>query len=108
MAPSVWCSPAKSNTVLGDLMSVKEQLHAIIDKMPLGIASDPKTMAEVFTEWDDEQQAQFFIEAARIMTQWGAGKHEMQAYYIGGHLKTCSCSTDEAREFVQAVADRLK
>ena len=88
-------------------MNIKEQLHAIIEAMPLGSASDPKSMAEVFCDWDDEQQAQFFIEAARLMRQWGPGKHEMQAYYIGGHLKTCACSTDEARELVRAIADRL-
>lgn len=88
-------------------MSIKEQLHEMIDKLPFGGASDPKTMAEVFTEWDDEQQAQFFIEAARIMSGWRVGGHETQAYYIGGHLKTCACSTDEAREFVLSIADRL-
>jgi len=88
-------------------MTLKEQLHAVIDSMELASASDPKSMAEVFCEWDDERQAQFFIEVARVMRTWGPGKHDTQAYYIGGHLKTCSCSTEEAREFVRAIAGRL-
>ena len=28
----------------------------------------------------------------------------MQGFYIGRHLKTCSCATDEGREFVSEIA----
>jgi hypothetical protein len=89
------------------MATLREQLHAVIDSVQLGDVSTPLAAAEAFCEWDDEKQAQFFIEVARIMQTWGYGKHETQGFYIGGHLKTCACSTEEARDFVRSIADRL-
>lgn len=71
----------------------------------------PLELATAFCELDDEAQAQFFIEAARIAETWredvkagtsyGPG---WQWYSIGRHLKTCSCSTEEAREMVREIS----
>lgn len=60
-------------------------------------------IAEAFCELDDEQQAQFFIEAARIAEGWPTSPRVLQWYSIGRHLKTCSCSTWEAREMVGEI-----
>lgn len=69
----------------------------------------PLEIAEAFCELDDESQAQVFIEAARIAAGWGIGRHSLGAdwqwFSIGRHLRTCSCSTEEARDMVKAIAD---
>ncbi len=65
----------------------------------------PLMLAEAFTEMDDEGQAQFFIEVTAIMGRWGPGKRSQQAWYIGGHLRTCACSNDAARDLVREIAD---
>jgi hypothetical protein len=65
----------------------------------------PVEIAEAFCELDDEQQAQFFIEAARIAEGWPANPRVMQWYSIGRHLATCSCSTWEAREMVRVIGE---
>lgn len=68
----------------------------------------PLEIAEAFCELDDEQQAQVFIDVARIASGWTAANGSYGAgwqwFTIGRHLKTCSCSTDEAREMVREIA----
>lgn len=64
-----------------------------------------RQLAESFCDMDDDQQAKFFVEVARIMNAWGGAKLYTQAYYIGRHLRTCACSTDDARELVRLIAD---
>lgn len=53
---------------------------------------------------DDDHQAKFFVEVAKIMEAWGSGKMERQLYSIGDHLRTCECATEEARELVKTLA----
>lgn len=90
-------------------MTLKDVICKAIDDAGLGSLSTPAAMAAVFCEWDDEQQAQFFVEVAATMQAWPRpDAHTFQAFYIGGHLKTCACSTDGARDFVRAIADRLE
>lgn len=64
-----------------------------------------RPLAVDFCKLDDDQQAKFFVEVARIMDTWGLGKRDQQAWYIGRHLATCECATPEAREFVGMVAE---
>jgi hypothetical protein len=64
----------------------------------------PLMLAEAFCDMGDEDQAQFFIECTAIMGRWGPGKREMQAHYIGGHLKTCACSNEKTRDFIGEIA----
>lgn len=60
-------------------------------------------IAQAFAEMDDEEQAQFFIEVAKIASTWD-GRTFQQWYSVGRHLATCECSNDEARELVQELA----
>jgi hypothetical protein len=69
-----------------------------------------ETAAQFFAGLSDNEQAQFFIEVARIATETyvgGYGPRE-QWYRIGSHLKNCKCSTDEARQIVHELANGLE
>jgi hypothetical protein len=79
-------------------------LAALGDTVP---DSAIRPLAVEFCKMDDDQQAQFFVEVARIMDAWGSGKRDSQAWHIGNHLATCACSTEEAREFVRMIAARV-
>jgi hypothetical protein len=87
-------------------MTLKEIICEAIDKAGLGELANPATMAAVFCEWDDQKQAQFFVEVARNMQTWTSSADPIgtQGYHIGGHLRTCSCATYEARELVRSIA----
>lgn len=63
-------------------------------------------LAEAFCELDDERQAQFFIECARIASAWPTkhGGASYQWYLVGKHLRTCTCSTEEARTMITDMA----
>ncbi len=63
------------------------------------VVLDVKLAAEWFVELNDEQQADFFIEVARIASRW-PHDHTHQWWLVGRHLRTCNCSTEEARELV--------
>lgn len=67
-----------------------------------------ETAAQWFCELDDDHQAKFFVEVAKIMETWGPGKLEWQAHSIGSHLKNCECSTDEARQIVRELHGGLE
>jgi hypothetical protein len=77
-------------------------------KIEVTVALTPHRLAEAFCDLSDEEQAQFFIECAEIAeTQWDhhAG---MQWSAIGGHLRTCECSTYEARQMVEDIASATR
>ena len=67
------------------------------------IEPKPHNLAEVFADWGDEDQAQFFIEVARIAETWEGGDFD-QWYAVGRHLVTCSCSSPEARDLIRSLA----
>ena len=69
-------------------------------KVPISV----RRLAEILANMNDEQQAQFFIEAADLMK----GYAERQCIYIGKHLRECECSTDGARELIEAIAYAIK
>ena len=73
-------------------------------KVPISV---PR-LAEIFANMDDDKQAQFFVEVAAIFKTWGHYKAESQCIYIGGHLRNCKCSTDEARELIRSIAYGLE
>ena len=68
----------------------------------------PRAIAELFCDLDDEKQAQFFIECGEIMKTWKGGGRPLQACLIGSHLRTCACSTFEARELVREIAEAIE
>ena len=62
-------------------------------------------LAGLFADLDDDSQAKFFVEAARLF----GSQHvrDTQAFYIGRHLRDCGCSTEEARDFVRGIAESM-
>ena len=52
------------------------------------------SLAQGFCQLNDDQQAKFFVEVVKIAETWGDSINPAahQAYAIGRHLKTCSCS----------------
>ena len=65
---------------------------------------DVRRLAEIFANMNDEQQAQFFIEAADVMKDYV----DSQCWYIGKHLRECECSTEGARDLIRTIADAIK
>jgi hypothetical protein len=72
----------------------------------------PLEIAQAFCGLNDEEQAQVFIEAARIAAEWQAEKGSLGAswqwFTVGRHLKTCACSTEDARAMVVDIADACR
>ncbi len=68
---------------------------------------DMETLAQCFANMNDEDQAQFFIEVAKIAESWSAFRAESQWWYVGRHLATCRCSTDSARDMIRSLADAI-
>jgi hypothetical protein len=56
----------------------------------------------------DEDQAQFLIEIERISRADVGSSANTQWYYMIGHLKTCECSNENARQMVKDWAGFLK
>jgi len=68
----------------------------------------PRQIAEAFCSLYDEGQAQFFIECAAIAKGWDRNGvttgGDSQWLAAGGHLRTCKCSTPEAREMIASIS----
>ena len=98
--------------IASDLAPIIEGLQLQIDALCLIDGDPPKSeilrIAQVFCRMNDDQQAQFFVEVARIMDAWPDMGTLKQAYYIGRHLATCECSTDSGREFVHGIYEAIK
>jgi hypothetical protein len=77
-------------------------------KLGVDIKLTPAQLAEAFCELDDEAQAQFFIECARIGETWETRATCFQWHAVGRHLRDCECSTYEAREMVRDIAACLE
>ena len=67
-----------------------------------------RQIAQAFCKLDDDEQAKFLVCVGDIMKAWGAGKLETQCFNIGRHLVNCACSTQEARDVVQAMANGME
>lgn len=69
------------------------------------ISLSPADLAEAFTELDDDAQAKFFVEVARIIHTWPdlIARH-LQVGAIGNHLRTCSCGSFAARDLIRELA----
>ena len=79
------------------------KLSVMVD-VPLTV----EQLAGLFSELDDDAQAKFFVEVARIMQSWTPYERDMQAAYIGRHLRDCECSTESARELVAEIARAMQ
>ena len=64
----------------------------------------PAEVAEAFLELSDDDEAQVFIEIARLTKDWPhRGAIQWQA--VGRHLRDCACSSDAARDVVTGIAE---
>lgn len=77
-------------------------------KLTVETTLEPRQLAELFCALTDEEQAQFFIEAASVaretftpMGPW------WQWTKVGEHLRDCTCSTDDGRQMVRDIADGI-
>lgn len=73
-------------------------------KLTLEVPLNPAQLAQAFCDMNDEQQAQFFIEAAKLAADFPPNPTFDQWHAVGRHLRTCSCSGPEARELVRQIA----
>lgn len=64
------------------------------------IELDTKTAAKWFAALDDDEMCKFLVAVAEEAKAY-RGDPDNQWYYLGGHLKNCECSTDDAREMVR-------
>ncbi len=72
------------------------------------VTLDVDLAAAWFCELDDERQADFFIEVARLAARWhGSHDHTHQWWLVGRHLRNCDRSTQEARDIVTSLHDGL-
>lgn len=86
----------------GGAVSKFDQLRELVESL-----TEAEALAEEFCKLDDDTQAKFFVHVARIMSTWdgfGSASAYMQASFIGRHLATCECSTEEARELIRNIA----
>lgn len=70
-------------------------------KLTIDIEVTVEQLAAAFCEMDDDAQAKFFVECAKIAAAWPPGRD--QFFDVGHHLRTCSCSTAEARELIRRI-----
>lgn len=57
-------------------------------KREIEIKLSIKEIAEAFCDLNDEDQAQFFVEAARIGASWEPTANVFQWFSVGKHLRT--------------------
>ena len=65
---------------------------------------DVSHLAEQFAALTDDAQAQFICMAAAKL----GSAMNMQAFYVGNHLRTCQCSTPQGREFITEIAKAME
>lgn len=72
-------------------------------KVTTEIDLDIETAAKWFAGLDDDQMCRFLV-AVAAEAQLYPSSPDNQWYYLGGHLRNCPCSTDDAREMIRAWA----
>lgn len=64
--------------------------------------------AEWFSGLTDDEQSKFFVAVTEHAKAWpGTLSQGEQWYRIGGHLRNCECSTDEARDMIREIHNGL-
>lgn len=72
-------------------------------KITTEIELDIPTAAKWFASLDDDAMCRFLVAVAEEAKSF-SGQADNQWYYLGGHLRSCECSTDAAREMVRKWA----
>ena len=65
------------------------------------IELDVKTAAKWFANLDDDAMCKFLVAVAEEAKAYPSDP-ENQWYSLGGHLRNCKCSTEEAREMIRS------
>lgn len=65
------------------------------------IEIDIATAAKWFAALDDDSMCKFLVAVAEEAKSYPSNP-DNQWYFLGGHLKNCECSTNEAREMVRS------
>lgn len=65
-------------------------------------------LAKCFAELTDDEQAQFFVKVAAWAQEHYPRPQETQWWYVGRHLSTCECSSDEGREMVRSIFSAME
>lgn len=63
----------------------------------------PELLGKLFADMDDDAQCRFFVAAAEVASKW-PGDWKGQFYAVGGHLRSCECSSEDARDLVRIIA----
>jgi len=84
---------------------MSEPLRETVD-LTIRVTVDVDYLAEQVAALSDDAQAQLLCKVAARLTGTPNGI-EMQGFYIGRHLATCECSTDEGRDLVRAIVASL-
>jgi hypothetical protein len=72
-------------------------------KVTTEIELDIKTAAQWFAGLDDDEMCRFLVAVAEEAKAY-TGSPDNQWYYLGGNLKSCACSTEDARHMVRMWA----
>ena len=70
-------------------------------KVTTEIELDIETAAKWFAGLDDDEMCRFLVAVAKEAQSFKNGA-DSQWYYLGGHLKNCACSTEDAREMIRS------
>ena len=70
-------------------------------KVTTEIELDIETAAKWFASLDDDEMCRFLVAVVKEAQSFRCGAGS-QWYYLGGHLKNCKCSTDDAREMIRS------
>lgn len=63
-------------------------------------------LAQCFVSLDDDQMCKFFVEVHRLAEQFP--NFDNQWYYLGGHLRNCSCSNEGTREMLRNIVSFME
>jgi hypothetical protein len=69
-------------------------------KVTTEIELDIGTAAKWFAALSDDEMCRFLVAVAEEAKSYPSNP-DNQWYYLGGHLKNCECSTDDAREMIR-------
>ncbi len=84
---------------MGDLDEAIEPSQRIEISTVRKVEVTPRLLAELWWAMDDDGQARFFCHVA----SFAEGRLADQGYYIGSHLATCACSTQEGRDLIDEI-----
>ena len=70
-------------------------------KITTEINLDIETAAKWFAGLDDDQMCKFLVAVAAESKNFPCHA-DNQWYYLGGHLRNCECSTDDASEMIKS------